>query len=126
MGAEPIRSVRRFELTRVTVGRFGIDCTRLLPPGSHAGWSEITAYSECNRQFLTLGSVSGGSANNAASKATSSINGTATVAGAFLTTNNTKSGTTGTLVGATDFGSARSVESGDSLQVTVTPSLTAS
>lgn len=93
---------------------------------SHAGWTEITAYSEGVRQTLTLGTVTNGSADNSAAKATFSINGSATVGGAFVTTNNTKGGTTGTLVGATDFGASRSVLSGDTLQVTVTATLTAS
>ena len=43
---------------------------------------------------------------------------TATVAGAFLCS--ATSGTTGTLYGAVDFTSSRSVISGDTLQVTVT------
>jgi len=47
-----------------------------------------------------------------------SINGTATIAGAFL--GSASSGTSGTLYGVVDFGSARSVLSGDTLQVTVT------
>lgn len=92
---------------------------------SHGGWSEITAYSEANRQALTLGTVSGGSASNTLSKAVFTINGTATVAGAFLSTSNTKGGTTGTLYGATDFSSSRGVESGDTLSITVTVSATA-
>lgn len=93
---------------------------------SHGGWTEITAYSESNRPALTLGSISSGSVDNSAAKAAFSINGTATVAGAFSTTNNTKGGTTGTLYGAGDFGSARSVVSGDTLNVQVTLSVTAS
>lgn len=93
---------------------------------SHAGWSESTSYSNANRPTFTPGTVSGGSVDNSASKASFTINGTATIAGAFLTTNNTKGGTTGTLIGATDFGTARSVLSGDTLDVTVTATLTAS
>lgn len=93
---------------------------------SHAGWSESTAYSNANRPTFTPGTVSGGSVDNSASKASFNINGTATIAGAFLTTNNVKGGTTGTLVGATDFSVARSVLSGDTLDVTVTATLTAS
>jgi hypothetical protein len=92
---------------------------------SHAGWTESSAYSEANRQTLTLGTVASGSVDNSASKATFSINGTATIAGAFVTSNNTKGGTTGTLYGATDFAAARSVISGDSLQVTATISVAA-
>lgn len=88
---------------------------------SHAGWAEVTAYSESVRQTLTLGTVSSQSVDNSASKATYSINGTATVGGAFVTTNNTKSGTTGTLVGAGAFtGGDKSVASGDTLNVTIT------
>lgn len=92
---------------------------------SHAGWAEVTAYSESVRQTLTLGTVSSQSVDNSASKAAYSINGTATVGGFFLTTNNTKSGTTGTLVGAVAFtGGDKSVANGDTLNVTAT--LTAS
>jgi hypothetical protein len=92
---------------------------------SHAGWTESTAYSESVRQTLTLGSASSGSISNTASKAVFSINGTATIAGCFVITDNTKSGTTGTLYGEGNFsGGNKSVASGDTLNVTVT--LTAS
>jgi acyl dehydratase len=46
------------------------------------------------------------------------INASATVAGAFLAS--ATSGTTGTLYGIVDFTAARSVLSGDTLQITVT------
>ena len=87
---------------------------------SHSGWAVVDDYSEAVRQTLTLGTASAGSIDNSASKATFSINGTATVAGAFITSNNTKSGTTGTLYGVVDFSASRSVVSGDTLTVTVT------
>lgn len=87
---------------------------------SHAGWSEITAYTESVRQTLTLGTVSSQSVDNSASKATFSINGTATVAGAFIVTDSTKGGTSGTLYGAADFSASRNVENGDTLNVTCT------
>ena len=87
---------------------------------SHSGWAVVADYSESVRQTLTLGTASSGSIDNTASKAVFSINGTATVAGAFVTTSNTKSGTSGTLYGVVDFGSSRSVISGDTLTVTVT------
>lgn len=92
---------------------------------SHAGWTEVTAYSESVRQTLTLGTASAGSIDNSASKAVFSINGTATVAGCFVISNSTKSGTTGVLYGEGNFtGGNKSVASGDTLNVTVT--LTAS
>ncbi len=84
------------------------------------GWDELTAYTESNRPSLTLGSVASKSVDNSASKAQFSINATHTVRGAFVVTNNTKAGTTGTLYGAADFSSARSVENGDTVNVTVT------
>jgi hypothetical protein len=97
---------------------------------SHAGWTEVTAYSNANRVTATL--VTATTANpsvvtNTASPAVFNINGTTTVGGAFLTSNNTKGGTTGTLFSAADFGSPgdRSVVDGDTLSVTYTFSLAA-
>lgn len=92
---------------------------------SHAGWSEIqSTYSEGVRQTLTLGTVSGGSVNNSASKATYTFTGSSTVAGIFLTSSSTKNGTSGTLLSVADFSSARSVASGDLLRVTATTTVT--
>lgn len=92
---------------------------------SHAGWAEVADYSDGTRQALTLGSPSAGSVSNSASKAVFNINGSATVDGAFVASDDTISGTTGTLFGAATFsGGSRSVLSGDTLSVTVT--LTAS
>lgn len=87
---------------------------------SHAGWAEVTGYSEATREVLTLGTVSSQSVDNSASKASFSINATVTVGGAFVTTNSTKSGTTGILVGEAALSSDRSLTSGDTLNVTVT------
>lgn len=97
---------------------------------SHAGWTEVTAYSEATRpacSFAAATLANPSVATNTASKATFTINGTATVGGAFLTSNNTKGGTTGTLFSAADFGAPgdRAVVSGDVLSVTYTFSLTA-
>jgi hypothetical protein len=83
---------------------------------SHATWSEITDYSG-DRKEWTEGAAAAGSMTNASS-VDFSITGTATIAGAFLNTAST--GTAGTLYGVVDFSSARSVISGDTLQVTVT------
>lgn len=87
---------------------------------SHAGWSEITAYSQSTRPALTLGSVASQSVDNSGSVGAFSINGSATVAGAFVATDSTKGGTTGTLYGVADFAASRSVASGDTINVTVT------
>ena len=83
---------------------------------SHASWSEITDYSG-DRKEWTEGAASSGSMTNA-STVDFLITGSATVAGAFL--GSAETGTSGTLYGVVDFASARSVLSGDTLQVTVT------
>jgi hypothetical protein len=96
---------------------------------SHAGWTESTAYSNATRPAPSWGSATaaGGGAGSpgTGSKATTAtafnINGTATIAGAFLTTGSAKSGTTGTLYSAGSFtGGNRSVINGDTLNVTYT------
>ena len=97
---------------------------------SHAGWTEVTAYSQSTRPACSFGTASTANPSvitNSGSPATYSINGTTTVGGAFLTSNNTKGGATGTLFSAADFQSPgdRSVVSGDTITVTYTFSLTA-
>lgn len=89
---------------------------------SHAGWTELTPYTG-NRPAFTPGTISAGSVDNSASKATYAITGTATVAGAFVCS--AASGTSGTLLGAGDFGAgSKSVGNGDTLNITVTASMT--
>jgi len=97
---------------------------------SHAGWTEVVAYSNATRVAATF--VAATTANpsvvtNTASPATFNINGTTTVGGAFLTSGSAKGGTAGTLFSAADFGSPgdRSVVASDTLAVTYTFSLAA-
>lgn len=95
---------------------------------SHGGWTEVTAYSQATRPACTFGTPTTANpsvATNSASPATYSINATTTIGGAFLTSNSTKGGSTGTLYSAADFSSPgdRSVVSGDTLSVTYTLSL---
>jgi hypothetical protein len=98
---------------------------------SHAGWTESAAYSNATRPSVSFGTAtaSGGSSNPgvagtgtiSTSATTFNINATATILGAFLTTDNTISGTSGTLYSVGTFtGGSRSVVSGDSLLVTYT------
>lgn len=88
---------------------------------SHAGWAEATGYSEATREALVLGSVSSQSVDNSASKASFSINATDDIGGAFITTDNTKGGTSGTLISIAAFSEGdKSVTSGDTLNVTAT------
>ena len=97
---------------------------------SHSGFTEIVPYSNSTRPACTFGTPTTANpsvATNSASPAAFTINATATVGGAFLISNSTKSGTTGVLFSASDFQSPgdRTVASGDTLNVTYTFSLTA-
>jgi hypothetical protein len=88
---------------------------------SHSGWTEADDYSESNRQAFTPGSVASQSVDNSASRATFSINASVTVGGAFLTSSNTKNGTSGTLFAGGAFsGGNRALISGDTLRVQAT------
>jgi len=97
---------------------------------SHAGWTEVTAYSQSTRPAATFGTATTADPSeidNSGSVAVFSMNGITTVGGAFLTSDNTKNGTSGTLFSAADFQSPgdRSVVSGDTINVTYTFSLAA-
>ena len=100
---------------------------------SHAGWTENTGYSQATRPAAAFGaaSASGGGAGSAGtgtivtSATAFSINSvilpSGTIAGAFLVSNSTKGGTTGTLYSAGSFTTGnRTVLSGDTLNVTYT------
>ena len=97
---------------------------------SHAGWTEVVAYSQATRVAVTFGTATTADPSvisNTSSPATFTINGTTTVGGAFLTTGSAKSGTAGTLFSASDFASPgdRAVVSADTLTVTYQFSLDA-
>lgn len=89
---------------------------------SHAGWTEVTAYSESTRPALVFGSVAAGSVNNSASKASYTVNADNTqIGGAFTVANNTKGGTSGVLYGGGAFaGGNKTLSNGDTLNVTIT------
>ena len=97
---------------------------------SHGGWTELTSYSQATRPQAVFGTATTADPSvisNTLSVAQFSINATVTVGGAFLTSNSTKSGTTGTLFSAADFQSPgdRAVVSGDIINVTYQFSLDA-
>jgi len=97
---------------------------------SHAGWVEVTAYSQATRPVTTFSAATTADPSvitNAANVAQFSITGTTVVGGAFLINNNTKGGTTGVLFSAADFQAPgdRSVVSGDIINVTYQFSLNA-
>ena len=120
------------QITSWFIGLYGSGASNTPAAGdtmaSHAGWTEVVAYSNATRvaaTFATATTANPSVVTNTASPATFNINGTTTVGGAFLTSGSAKSGTTGTLFSAADFGSPgdRSVVNSDTLSVTYTFSL---
>ena len=89
---------------------------------SHAGWTEAVPYSNANRVTATFpATATSKSISNSGSPAVFNVNGSATIAGCFLIDNNTKSGSSGNLMGEGNFSSGdKSVSSGGTLTVTVT------
>ena len=101
---------------------------------SHAGWTEDQNYTQATRPECDFGSATAADpsviTNTAAtggSVAVFSMNATTTIGGAFLSSDNTKGGTSGILFSAADFQSPgdRSVVNGDTLNVTYQFSLAA-
>jgi len=95
---------------------------------SHAGWVEVVAYDEAVRQTLAWDGVSGQSDDNSESPSvfTVSANST-TIGGAFITTNDTKGGSTGTLYGVGAFTAGdKSLDDDDTITITVTATAAAS
>ena len=120
------------QITSWFIGLYGAGASNTPAAGdtmsSHAGWTEVVAYSNATRvaaTFATATTANPSVVTNTASPATFNINGTTTVGGAFLTSGSAKSGTAGTFFSAADFGSPgdRSVVSSDTLSVTYTFSL---
>ena len=97
---------------------------------SHAGWTEVTAYTNATRPAATFGNATTADPSliaNSASPAQFLINASANVGGAFLTTGDLPGGSSGTLFSAADFAAPgdRVVQNGDTLNVTYTFSLDA-
>lgn len=95
---------------------------------SHAGYTEDVNYSNANRPTLTLGTAASGSIDNTASVAAFSMNASTTILGCAVVSNNTKNDTAAggaILYSAGAFsGGSRAVVNGDTLNVTVTLTVT--
>ena len=90
---------------------------------SHAGWSEAVGYAQAARPTLSFGTASTATPSvlSTSTPAVFTVNAPATIGGAFITTGNTKSGTTGTLFSVGNFTVGdRPVVSGDTINVTYT------
>lgn len=90
---------------------------------SHAGWAEVTGYDETARQGWTQGAVASQSISNSASLATFTVTAETTVGGAFMSTDATKGGTTGTLFNAKAFAGNYTVPAGSTITVEVSVSV---
>lgn len=85
---------------------------------AHTGWAESSAYSESVRQTLVEAAASGQEMTS--SNATFTANGTVTIKGFFIASDNTKGGATGTLLATKLFqGGDRSYVSGDKIVVNI-------
>jgi len=88
---------------------------------SHPGWTENQNYSEGTRQAWVEAAaalVSGTVKMLTTTEATFSINTNGqTIGGIFITSDNTKGGTTGILWSTAAFGTAKSLDNGDTLKV---------
>ncbi len=80
--------------------------------GSHAGWTESTAYTSATRPAWGHGAASGQIVQNA-TLTNFTMNATAALKGLFVISNSTKGGSTGVLLATGVFASARTVYSGD-------------
>lgn len=89
---------------------------------SSKAWTEVSSatYSNATRPQYVVVAPTSQSVTNSASPAVFNFVATANVAGCFITTNNTKGGTTGTLFSVVDFASVRSVLNTDTLTATYT------
>lgn len=89
---------------------------------SHAGWTENVSYVQSARPTMTFGSATTADPSVIVSGVVAfTMNASGTIAGAFLSTDNTKAGTTGTLFSAGNFTVGdRPVVLGDTVNVTYT------
>lgn len=94
----------------------GIDATDTM--GSHAGWLESSGYDEATRPLWGQGAAASQVTTNA-SPVVFSMNTGATIKGVFITSQNTKGGSTGTLWSAMLFPTGDTiVVNGDELRAT--------
>ena len=86
---------------------------------SHSGWAELTTYSQATRPQWVPDAASGQSITNS-TLASFTMTGTVAVVGAFVTSNSTKGGSTGTLWATGLFNSVQNLTSGQILRLPYT------
>jgi hypothetical protein len=85
-----------------------------------AAATECTAYDEATRQAYVEAAAAAKVTTNSASKATFTFNATKTLYGAFIVSDSTKAGTSGTLLAAAKFAAPKGVVATDQLLLTYT------
>lgn len=89
-----------------------------------ANSGEATGYSEANRVTLVLAAPAAGSVSNSGNVAEFTFTGTDTIYGGFVTSSAAKGATTGTLMSAVKFATAKSVDDSTVLRVTASIQIT--
>lgn len=112
------------QLTAWYIGLISVTSFSALAAGdtmsSHAGWTEAVAYSGSTRPQWTAGTSTSKSTTNS-STVDFAINADGTVLkGIFISSNSTKSGTTGKLWSTGLFSSDQTLNNGDTLKITYT------
>lgn len=90
---------------------------------SHAGWTELTDYSESVRQTWSPTAPAGGSVTNSSSPSFTNVTNGNVVNGAFLVSDSTKGGTTGTMWATSSASSPQTLQSGQILKINYTTQL---
>jgi len=90
---------------------------------SHGGWTEFTTYTEATRPQWSPDAAASQQITNS-TPTNFNITGSGTLQGIFVTSDNTKSGTTGTLWATASFAGTIPVANGDLLKITYTVTAT--
>lgn len=93
---------------------------------SHAGWTEWTTYDEAARQAWGHAAPTVKIVTNSTPLTYTSSSDTQTVGGGFLTSVTTKGGSTGKLFNMAAFASNKSLDTGETVDVTVTITMSSS
>lgn len=125
-GLNSILNIMFYGTTQITSWYLGVFKANATPLSSWtasnvaSNSTEATEYASGTRPAYTPATASSQSITNSASRASFVFNASITVYGAFLISNSTKSGTSGTLFSAASFSSSKSVVSSDELLLTYT------
>ena len=90
---------------------------------SHSGWTELTDYNEATRPTWVAAAAAGGSISNSSTGNFTNTTANNQVRGAFLVSDNTKGGATGTLWATALLSTVRTLNAGQVLKISYTTTL---